>query len=118
MPYLGCLSIQRYGACCIKPLEAGAAVLVHRGFVWIAPAKQAPFVDWMQRVDKHVRAVKRNPRCDATIAESRDNVSFGSASKAGSVSQAGNSLRSFSSIARLYRTPRPSPGTFRIRGSA
>ena len=37
----------------------------------------------MERVDKHVRAVKRNPSCDATIAESRDNVSFGSAGKAG-----------------------------------
>ena len=37
----------------------------------------------MERVDKHVRAVKRNPGCDATIAESSDNVSFGSACKAG-----------------------------------
>jgi hypothetical protein len=30
-----------------------------------------------------MRAVKRNPGCDATIAESGDNVGFGSASKAG-----------------------------------
>ena len=61
----------------------------------------------MERVDKHVRAAKRNPGCDETIAESSDNVSFGSASEAGSVYEVGNSLRSFSSIARLYRSPCP-----------
>jgi hypothetical protein len=71
------------GARCIRPLEAGAAVLVHRGFVRIAPAEQAPFVDWVERVDKHVGATQRNPGRDATIAEPSDNVSFGSASKAG-----------------------------------
>jgi hypothetical protein len=76
LPDLGCLSIQRYGACYIRPLEAGAAVLVHRGFVWIALAKQAPFVDWMERVDKHVRPVKRNPSCDATIAEIQRQCQF------------------------------------------
>ena len=65
-----------------SPLEAGAAVLVYRGFVRIAPAERAPFVDWMERVDKHVGATQRYPDRDATIAEPSDNVSFGSASKA------------------------------------
>jgi hypothetical protein len=91
---------------------------MHRGFVRIAPTKQAPFVDWMERVDKHVRAAKRNPGCDATIAESRDNVGFGSASKAGF----GQPSRQFAEELFIHsatiQKSMPGPGPFRIRGSA
>ena len=40
-------------------------------------------MDWVERVDKHVGATKRNPGRDASVAEPNDNVSFGSPGKAG-----------------------------------
>jgi hypothetical protein len=117
-PDLGCLSIQRYGARCIRPLEAGAAVLVHRGFVRIALAEQAPFVDWMERVDKHVGATKRNPSRDASVAEPSDNVSFGGPSKAGF----GQPRRQFVEEPLIHsvtiQKSAPRPGNFRIGDAA
>src|ERR1700722_1565450 len=92
-PDLGCLSIQRYGTRCIRPLEAGAAVLVYRRFVRIAPAEQAPFVDWVERVDKHVGATRGIPAATQRSQNPATMSASGAPARPASVNQAGNSLR-------------------------
>ena len=83
-PDVGRLLIQIGGIGGVDPLHAGAAIFVHGGFVGTkAPAEKAALVHRMQRVDEQVRAAKRNPGRDATVAEAGENIGVGRAGEAG-----------------------------------
>jgi len=42
----------------------------------VAPAEHAALVNWMERIDKDVDAIKRNPHCYAAVAKSGHDIGF------------------------------------------
>ena len=79
-PALGLRHMLGLGAQCGEGVRTGAAVFEQGWFGGtVAPAKQTALVDWMQRVNKHESARKRNPGRDTPLTEHSNNVGVRSA---------------------------------------